>query len=462
MDDLRTRLDERASSFRASPDAHGKVLARVAKRRMRRRVTSGVIAVAVATAALGGLWSVTRQAAEPLQSITPTPMPPPSPPVADLRIALDAKVNGWIPLDDGHVLVAGPGTLSRVDRVTGRAHVVSQGSWDYDYTELEAYGEGTVLLASGSTLWEIGGRGCCIARRFDLGLGSISAVLEAHGRTWVAATGADGGVLAEIDLEDGHAIQTFPVGQGVYQLAAMHGYLFVGTQAPNGPAVLRLDVSTGTMEPVPDAEGMAIAVTGSTLWWAYANRIHCTDGRLLTPCGDVDIRAPVALAGDGGHLWVLSATGSTRDNIYEPDPNQPAQLTELDGTTGEIIAGPIALPDTTPARLAVFHGRAWVGFHDTGRLVMVKRCPLSGCDIDLRRPLKRRLVRLVASAASAQAELGRLQELQDSYLALSTASPSVRTTARIQRIEREIQRTKRVIAYFQRRAEHVQERLSAL
>jgi hypothetical protein len=459
MDDLRTRLDERASSFRASTDAHASVLARVAKRRMRRRVTSGLVAVVVAAAALGGLWSVTRQTAQPLQSVTPTPMPPPSPPVADLRIALDAKVNGWIPLDDGsHTWVAGGGTLSIVDRVTGTSRVVAQGSWDYDYATLFAYGEGTVLLADGSSLWEIAGSGDVISR-LDLGIGDISAVLETNGRTWVAGTGPDGGTLAEIDPGDGHTLRTFQIGQGVYQLAAIHGYIFIGTREPRGPAVLRLDVSTGTMEAVPDAEGMAIATTGSTLWWSYANRIHCVDGLLLTPCGDVDIRAPVALAGDEDHLWVLSATGSTRDNIYEPDPDEPAQLTELDGTTGEIIAGPIDLPDFTPARLAVFNGRAWVGFHDTGRLVMVKRCPLSGCDIDLRRPLQRRLERLVASA---QAELGRLAELQESYLALSTASPSVRTTARIQRIRREIRRTKRVTAYFQRRAEHVQERLSAL
>jgi hypothetical protein len=200
----------------------------------------------------------------------------------------------------------------------------------------------------------------------------------------VAATGPDGGVLAEIDLADGHAIQTFPIGQGIYQLAAMPGYLFIGTREPRGPAVLRLELSTGTMEPVPGAEGMAIAITGSTLWWAYANRIHCVDGRLLTPCGDVDIRAPVILAADGGSLWVLSATGSTSDTLYEPNPNEPPQLTELDGTTGEIIAGPIDLPDATPARLSVRDGRAWIGFHDTGRLVMVKRCPQSGCDIERR------------------------------------------------------------------------------
>jgi hypothetical protein len=459
MDDLRSRLDDRASIFEPDAGAYGRVRARAARRRVRRRVTSGVVAVAVAAAALGGFWSVTRQIAEPMQSVTSSPVPQPSAPVADLRIALEAKVNGWIPLDDGfHTWVVGPGTLSIVDRATGDARVVARGNWDYDYADIFAYGEGTVLVADGSSLWEIAGSGDVITR-LDLGLGSISAILQTDRRTWVAATGPDGGVLAEIDLADGHAIQTFPIGQGIYQLAAMPGYLFIGTREPRGPAVLRLELSTGTMEPVPGAEGMAIALTGSTLWWAYANRIHCVDGRLLTPCGDVDIRAPVILAADGGSLWVLSATGSTSDTLYEPDPNEPAQLTELDGTTGEVIAGPIDLPDTTPARLSVRGERAWIGFHDTGRLVMVKRCPQSGCDIDLRRVLMKRLDRLMFSRESVAEQQ---QALRDQYLQISTLPPSAATTAKLERIGREIRRAKRISAFFEQRIERVQHRLSSL
>lgn len=459
MDDLRTRLDERASRFHPPADAYRRIQARAAKRRMQRRVASGVVAVAVAAAALGGLWSVTRPVAAPTQSVTPSPMPSPSAPVRELRIAVDAKVDGWIPLDAGiHVWVAGPGTLSLVDRTTGNARIVSRGPWDYDYTQLADNGEGTILLAEGSSLWEIAGDGTVIAT-MDLGLGSISAILQTDRRTWVAATGPDGGVLAEIDLADGHAIQTFPIGQGVYQLAAMPGYLFVGTREPRGPAVLRIDLSTGRMDPVPGAEGLAIAVSGSTLWWASSNVIHCVDARLLTACGDVDIRAPVALAGDGGSLWVLSATGSTSDTLYEPDPNNPAQLTELDGTTGEVIAGPTDLPDSTPARLSVRDGRAWVGFHDSGRLVMVQRCPLSGCDIDLRRILSKRLFELETRTSSMTAHA---MQLQAPYERISREPSTAGTTARLDRIRRDIRRDQRVIAFLERRIERVRGRLSAL
>lgn len=459
MDDLRTRLDERAAVFDPSADAYGQVRRRAAKRRAHRRLSSGVVAVAVSAAALGGLWSVTRPQAPPMQSVTPTPLPSPAKPVADLRIALNAKVSGWIPLDDGfHVWVAGGGSLSTVDRATGNARVVTEGNWDYDYTSLFTYGEGTILLAEGSSLWEIAGSGDVIAR-FDLGLGSISAILETDRRTWVAATGNDGGVLAEIDLGDGHVIQTFPLGQGAYQLASMPGYVFVGTRDPRGPSLLRLDLSTGTMEPVPGAEGMSIAISGSTLWWASGNQLHCVDARMLQPCGDVEIRAPVALAGDGGSLWVLSATGSTSDTLYEPDPNEPAQLTELDGTTGEIIAGPIDLPDVMPARLSVREGRAWIGFHDTGRVVLVRRCPASGCDIDLRRVLEERLQNLGSSRQSAT---GLIAEMQAHYAYVEQLPASTSSAARLQRIQRDIRRERRIIAFFDRRIERVQERLSAL
>ncbi len=406
MDDLRSRLDQTASRFDPRPDAFEHVRARASARRARRRLTSGVVAVAVAVAALGGLWSVTHEVGQPTQSVTPTPSPTQA--AHDLRIAMNAKVNGWIPLDNGlHVWVAGPGTLSIVDRATGDARIVARGDWDYDYTQLADYGEGTIFLAEGSSLWEIAGDGTVIAK-LNLGLGSISAILQTDRRTWVAAIGPDGGVLAEIDLADGHAVRTFPIGQGVYQLAGMPGYVFVATREPRGPAVLRLDLSTGTLDPVPGADGVAIAVSGSTMWWSSPSGIHCVDARLLRPCGDVSIRSPVALAGDGGSLWVLSATGST-SALYAPDPNEPAQLTELDGTTGEILAGPINLPDFTPARLSVFDGRAWVGFHDTGRLVLVERCALDGCRPGTRASLESRLADVKTALRAAKSLVWNLR-----------------------------------------------------
>jgi hypothetical protein len=48
-------------------------------------------------------------------------------------------------------------------------------------------------------------------------------------------------------------------------------------------------------------------------------------------------------------------------------------VTLMNGTTGEVLAGPLALPKYTPASLTSYNGHAWVGFHDTGTVVRVDR-----------------------------------------------------------------------------------------
>jgi hypothetical protein len=57
-------------------------------------------------------------------------------------------------------------------------------------------------------------------------------------------------------------------------------------------------------------------------------------------------------------------------------------VTLLDGVTGEVLAGPVELPDITPASISAFGGHAWVGFSGTGRLVRVDQCPPGRCEGD--------------------------------------------------------------------------------
>jgi hypothetical protein len=381
MDDLRQRLDVVAGRFVPAPDAFRRVSERAAHRQRRRRVTSGAAALVIAVAVLGSLWSVTRGHPDPAVTVGPAPSPSAtSASTGALRITANAMVDGWIPLDDGsHVWVAGPGTLSVFEPATGDATIVARGAWDYDYTDLAAYGEGTIWLASGSTLWAIAGDGTTIATR-DLGLGEISAVLQAGNGTWVAATGPDGGTLARIDLYTGDVLEHHRLGQGVYELAETAGYLFVSTRASRGPSIWRLDLRTHDFVPLPGSTpGYSIATVGTTLWVTAEHAIHCIDARRLIPCGDVYLPAPVAVASDGRNLWVLTATGSTSATLYLPDPKHPATVMLLDGATGDLLAGPVALPDTTPARITAFDGHAWVGFYDSGRLVRIDVCRTPGC-----------------------------------------------------------------------------------
>jgi len=86
--------------------------------------------------------------------------PTTSPEVAADRLIIGARsrTDGWVVMADGFgVHVAGGGTLQNLDLETGQSSEVAHiGSWDYDFSRLGRYGEGSLWLASGHDLWDIG------------------------------------------------------------------------------------------------------------------------------------------------------------------------------------------------------------------------------------------------------------------------------------------------------------------
>lgn len=294
------------------------------------------------------------------------------PPATELRIGLDTIAGGWVVLPDSFgIWVAGAGTLSEVDQDTGEVRQTGRGTWDYDYVQLARYGEGTIFLASGRTLWEIAARSGTVLQRLDLDrLGYVDAVLSTPSGTWVTASTAHAGVLAKIDLDTGDVLDRFEVGQGSHQLVNSAGYLVVGSQDSERPSVLRVDPRTGATTPMPGGPG-SIAAVASRLWIASEGELLCVDTVDLASCGKIHIPRAASLASDGARLWVLSSTGSSSSSIYEPDPDQPSTVTLLDGVTGQIVAGPLALPSITPATISAFQGHAWIGFHEDGRVIRI-------------------------------------------------------------------------------------------
>lgn len=292
-------------------------------------------------------------------------------------------MGGWVVLPEWFgVWVAGAGRLFEIDQQTGDVRQTGRGAWDYDYVQLARYGEGTILLASGETLWALDAGSGGVIRRLDLGrLGAVDALLQTRSATWVTATTADGGVLASIDLDTGDVLERFAVGQGRHELVKSAGYLFVGSQDPDGPSILRIHPATGASTPLYEGPG-SIAVVGWQVWVAGEGKVHCVDAIDLTTCGEVRIPRAASVASDGARLWVLSSTGSTSSSLYEPDPDQPARVYLLDGVSGEIVSGPLALPSYTPATISAFHGHAWIGFHEEGRVVRIDcdsgRCSVAG------------------------------------------------------------------------------------
>jgi hypothetical protein len=347
---------------------------------------SGTTAFVLAAAAFVGLWSASRTSGVPAISTTPTVSA--QIPRSELRIGLRTHVDGWVVLPDSFgVWVAGAGSLFDVDPTSGSVTETAHGSnWDYDYVRLAEYGEGSIWVASGKTLWEIDAPTGATIRRFDLSqLGTIDDVFQTSdpATPWVTADGPDHNVLAQIDPDNGRVLYQHRVGQGVHHMAEADGFLFVSSlYSPTD--LIRIDPVTGQTMSIPGVDPNSMVGVGHDLWVAEGDYVRCIDAALpAADCPAIEIPRATALASDGAclpqgvgrygacRLWVLSGTGSKSSSRYLPDPKQPATVTLVDAGTGDVLGASLPLPDVTPATIAAFDGHAWIAFHDTGRLLRI-------------------------------------------------------------------------------------------
>jgi hypothetical protein len=286
----------------------------------------------------------------------------------------ETRVEGWVTLANAFgVSVAGDGQLFEVDPETARSRRVGTGNWDSDHVGLSDYGEGTIFLTADSTLLMLDARSGTVIQKLDLSnLGRLHDALQTRSgtTTWVTASSEGGGeTLARIDVDTGAVFQRLRVGHG--DVVEAGGYLFTSSDRVDGASIVRVDPTSGELAAVPGLASGSIAAVGSHLWGVSAAGVSCVDAVQLTSCGAVPLARPGLLATDGSRLWVLSLTGSSSSTLYLPDRAQPASVVLIDGRTGEVSAPPIPLPDTTPASLSAFGGHAWVGFHDTGRILRI-------------------------------------------------------------------------------------------
>jgi hypothetical protein len=394
MNEVRDRLIQRASEFAPSEHAYEVVLRKADRKRVTRRISAMVTAAVISCFVFAGLWEASRAPAVPLvsptisQRPTPTsqgPTPTEIVPHDGLEIARTTSANGWVVLPDGFgIWVAGPGTLTRIDPETGDVRVTAHGGWDYDFVHLAQGGDGTILIASGTELLRLdGGSGTVIAKLDLSSLGYIDSVLSWKG-TWVTASAEDGGqTLARVDLDTGRVVQRIDgIGQGIHELAHADGYLFVGSREYQGPALLRIDPGTAEVTSLRTAPaGASIAGVGSQLWITRGTAfevpvdvVQCINAETLRSCGEVNLPStPSEVAADGRDLWVLSGRSSGGS-----DRAQPAHVTVLDGTTGEVLAGPLSLPGN-PSSIVAFGGRAWVGYYNSGTVIEVDLCKPGTC-----------------------------------------------------------------------------------
>jgi hypothetical protein len=304
---------------------------------------------------------------------TPSMPPAPQTPAGHLTLGDETRVEGWVTLATAFgVSVAGDGQLFEVDPETGRSRRVATGNWDSDQVGLSDYGEGTIFLTTDSTLLMLDARSGIVIQTLDLSsLGVLHDVLQSRsGSTWVTASSQGAGeALARIDLETGAVLERFRVGQG--EVVGAAGYLFTSSDRLDGAGIVRVDPTSGDLTAVPGMASGSIAAIGSHVWGISGEGVTCVDAVALISCGHVPVTRPGLLASDARRLWVLTVTGSRSSTLYLPDPAQPASVVLIDGATGEVLAQPIPLADTTPASLSAFGGHAWVGFHDTGRILRI-------------------------------------------------------------------------------------------
>ena len=275
------------------------------------RWTVAAVVVALGTAFLGGLWSLTLSPLDHTVGAPPSTAPGPveqisSAPPHRLRIGPSVTGHGWlVAADGGQTWLLGPGTLSVI--ANGVATVVANGAWSRNAV-LEPAGGGAMWIASGRHLWPVSVWGS-VGERLSPAVGTISAVLYADGRTWLAGSDGTRGTLALIDPSTANTQQRYYLGRGAYQLAAASGYVFVATRDTSQPPIVRLDPVLGATTPVPGAGTGPIAAADGRLWWGSANAVHCVVAKTLRRCGRVDVRAPAVIAARGEALWVASEAG---------------------------------------------------------------------------------------------------------------------------------------------------------
>jgi hypothetical protein len=437
MNEVRERLDRRASTFTPDLSAYDDIVRLASRRRLRRRLTAGFTAMVVSSAALVGLWFAARPDVAPVSAPTPGP-------AKGLRIGVETRANGWVVLPNAFgVWVAGADRLFDIHPQTGSVREVGRIDSDYDYVQLADDGEGTIWIASGNKLDQVDTSSGTMMASFDLSsLGTLDAVLWLSAETgrstsglWVTAVGEHGGVLAEVADDTGRVLRRISIGQGAHQLAVADDFVFVLSRGGSRPLV-RVDPDTGDVTPVlgwtGTGFGSSIAGVGNQLWIGDETGVHCV--LAATPaatCGDAAIPRAAKLAADGSDLWVLSDTGSRSSSVYLPDPNQPATVTLVDGSNGSVIAGPLDLPDTTPASIEAFDGSAWIGFHDSGRVVRIDTCAPDICVASARQRITRDLKHQIALVRSRVTRLNELLAETDAQLARAKRAGDMAQIARL-------------------------------
>jgi hypothetical protein len=269
----------------------------------------------------------------------------------------------------GSVWVVAPQQILRVDSATGQIAAAIPFSGDV-YGSVAVSPDAVWASGGGAEIVKLDPATNKISMTVSAG-GNVHALLADEGSIW-ASTSSNGGQLVGFREADGTPIGRIQAPVGPLQLSA--GAILVLSPSPVVVNPKNLAVKPLNIH----LPGSAVADDGS--FWSIApstadatnNRVERIDPESGDVLASLEIPRAGALSADSAGIWVLSVPGSKSDEVYIPDPSQPAFVTLIDPGTNEPISDRISV-DRTPAEISAANGTLWITHFDTGVLTKIER-----------------------------------------------------------------------------------------
>jgi YVTN family beta-propeller protein len=396
MPDLRGLLDRRAEAFLPALDGLERVRLRADRRRRNRRITAGVVAVAVFAGSAAGLWAAfgggARQHPVASGALVTTPLPEePSdiaagegavwvamphevlrldPASGEIVTSIPVSGTGQLAVGFGSVWVTNfrQDSVTRIDAATNAVQTtIPVGPLPFDVAPGDraflpfdiAAGEGAVWVdtARGEVV-RINPATNAIANVVRLDPDGPGAIAAGEGSVWVADT-LEPGAVWRIDPRTGEISQTIGVGSQPVSIEAGAGAAWVAVGFDRDHRrLVRIDAGTGVSMTVARGVGLGpIAVTPETLWVADgAGNVTQVDPQTeqTTDLGRVT----------GKHISLLVATD---DALWATDLDDQT-VTRVDraclegGCSVAVRPGRVTTSElpTKPFDVAVGEGSVWV------------------------------------------------------------------------------------------------------
>jgi streptogramin lyase len=264
--------------------------------------------------------------------------------------------------------------VTRIDPQTNQVAATIAADGIQDYGKL-AVGEGAVWFTHDiSKVSRIDPTTNQVVATIDVGPG-VRGIAVGGGRVWVTREPQSNeieGYLVQIDPATKSVVGD-PAVVGVGPGPVTYGGGAVWVTLTDTGALVKIDpVTMAKAGEVDGVSGVAGYVDGE-IWAATDQSVVEIDPSTSTVVKDDPISRPPEVDFGSDAAWVLTETGSTSSEFYEPDPQQPSTVVEVDPRSGESVGVP--LPVGYLPAYAVGEGAVWVAEYGTGTITRIDPQP---------------------------------------------------------------------------------------